>query len=166
MRFSDTREIARTLNSVHLLVPVVRPVDNAKPGPGRIAISPGDPTLVIGYGTNFTKLAPKMQLMFPKATGFALAEVMEIISDTELWVRDEFSVDGTKKTLVIIETLLEAKTTNDADGLDYKILPHLDQGVMYEDVYRRLSEGGSIAIFPEGTSTSRGRSIGCSLTCN
>lgn len=139
----------RTLTNTPLLVPVVRAADDAKPGPGRITISSEDPTLVIGYGTSFSKLAPKMQLMFSKATGFALAEVSEVISDTEVRVKKEFSIEGAKKTPKIIEKLLEAKA-NGVDGLDYKILPHIDQGVMYKDVYHRLTEGSSIAIFPEG----------------
>lgn len=142
--------ISRKLNFGSMAVPVVRALDDAKPGPGRIVISSEDPTLVIGYGTRFSKMVPKMQLMFSKAAGSAIAEVIDIISDTEVRVRNEFSVDGTKKTLKIIEKLLDAKTTNGVDGLDYWILPYIDQGVMYGDVYHRLSEGGSIAIFPEG----------------
>jgi hypothetical protein len=36
------------------------------------------------------------------------------------------------------------------EGLQYKILPHVDQDQTYGAVFQRLNEGGSIGIFPEG----------------
>lgn len=40
--------------------------------------------------------------------------------------------------------------TPSVEGLEYKILPYIDQSDMYGAVYHRLLQGGSIAIFPEG----------------
>jgi glycerol-3-phosphate O-acyltransferase/dihydroxyacetone phosphate acyltransferase len=38
-----------------------------------------------------------------------------------------------------------------ADGLAFKVLPHVDQEETYGAVYQRLNENGSIGIFPEGS---------------
>lgn len=35
-------------------------------------------------------------------------------------------------------------------GLDFKVLPYVDQQQMYRLVYDSLKHGGSIGIFPEG----------------
>lgn len=134
-----------------LLVPVARAADDAKTATGRIALSVDDPCLVIGYGTSFTQLKPRMQLMFPKSVGSPVAEVLEVISDTEVRVKKEFSGETGKKTAKIMEKLREVKNSSGVDGLDFKTMPYIDQGTMYGEVYRRLTEGGAIAIFPEGT---------------
>ncbi|KAG8864956.1 hypothetical protein FRB96_003544 [Tulasnella sp. 330] len=138
-------------------IPVARAGDYAKTGTGRIALSVDDPCLVIGYGTSFTEqLKPKMQLMFPKSVGSPVAEVLEVISDTEIRVKKEFAAgESGKKTAKITEKLNEVKSTSGIDGLDYKTMPYIDQGTMYGEVYRRLTEGGAIAIFPEGGSHDR-----------
>lgn len=36
------------------------------------------------------------------------------------------------------------------EGLEYKILPHVEQDATYGAVFQRLNEGGAIGIFPEG----------------
>ena len=36
------------------------------------------------------------------------------------------------------------------EGLQYKILPHVDQEETYGAVFQRLKEGGAIGVFPEG----------------
>lgn len=38
------------------------------------------------------------------------------------------------------------------DGLEYKVLPHVEQEDTYGAVFQRLKEGGTIGIFPEGES--------------
>lgn len=131
-------------------VPVARAADSAKPGSGRIALSPDDPCLVIGYGTKFTtELAPKKQIMLPKSLGSSVAEVVEVISDTQARVKKEFGGESGKTTSKLREKVQEVKKEG-KDGVEYRVLPFIDQGEMYGAVYKRLTEGGSIAIFPEG----------------
>ena len=68
-----------------------RAADSAKPGIGRVYLSADDPCLVIGEGTQFlSEFKPQMQIMLPKSVNSALAEVLEVISDTELRVKREF----------------------------------------------------------------------------
>jgi glycerol-3-phosphate O-acyltransferase / dihydroxyacetone phosphate acyltransferase len=106
---------------------------------------------VIGHGTKFkVELAPKKQIMLSQSLGSPIAEVVEVISDTEVRIKKEFGGESGKKTSKIRERLQEIKETDNIDGLDFKVLPYVDQGDMYGYVYRRLTEGGSIAIFPEG----------------
>ncbi|KAJ7097527.1 hypothetical protein C8R44DRAFT_811549 [Mycena epipterygia] len=136
---------ARLLESV----PVARAADSIKPGTGRIRLSPDDPCTVIGEGTRFlSEFTPRMQVMLPKSLGNAAAEVAEIISDTELKIKKEFSTEGGKST----DQFREAA---EKDGLEFRTLPFVDQGDMYRHVYDCLNRGGSIGIFPEGGSHDR-----------
>ena len=126
-------------------VPVVRAADDAKPGTGQITISDEDPCLIIGHDTKFTtEFTPKMQVMLPRAVGSSVAEVVEVLSDTQLKIRKEFS--GVAK---VREKIKEAQAAGQ-QGLSYKRLPFVDQHEMYQYVYQCLTEGGAICIFPEG----------------
>ena len=129
---------------------MVRAADDAKPGTGQVTISDDDPCLVIGYGTRFTKeFTPKMQIMLPKSVSFAVAEVTEVISDTELRIKKEFGGESGKGTARIREKTKELLAEG-KQGFDFKKLPHVDQKEMYHHVYQCLTEGGCIGIFPEG----------------
>ncbi|KAH9946190.1 glycerol-3-phosphate O-acyltransferase [Epithele typhae] len=131
-------------------IPVVRAADSAKPGAGMVSLSDEDACLVIGHNTKFmSEFTPKMQMMLPRSLGSAVAEVTEIISDTQLRIRKEFS-GGAKIREKIQEARAEGK-----QGLTYKRLPFVDQAEMYQYVYQCLTEGGAIAIFPEGGSHDR-----------
>lgn len=92
-----------------------------------------------------------MQIMLPKSVNSATAEVVEVISDTELRIKKEFGGETGKGTARIREKLAEAKAGGQ-DGLAFKALPFIDQQEMYRGVYERLKEGGCIGIFPEGQS--------------
>ncbi|KAJ7604047.1 hypothetical protein DFH06DRAFT_1003045 [Mycena polygramma] len=136
---------ARLINSI----PVARAADSIKPGTGRVRLSPDDPCTVIGEGTKFlTEFKPRMQIMLPKSLASPAAEILEVISDTELKIKKEFSADGTKCT----EKVKEAMGT---EGLEFRKLPFIDQQDMYRHVYDALNRGGSIGIFPEGGSHDR-----------
>ncbi len=127
------------------VVPVVRAADDAKAGTGEITISEEDPCLIIGHGTRFTtEFKPRMQILLPKSVGSNVAEVVEIISDTQLRVRKEFS--GTARLRERIKEL-QASGKN---GFSFQCLPFVDQHQMYQHVYQSLTEGGAICIFPEG----------------
>lgn len=132
-----------------LTVPVVRAADEAKAGKGLIRLSDVDPCIVLGEGTSFlSQFSPKMQIMLSKNLNFAVAEVVEIISDTELRVKKEFGGENGKGTTRFREAVKESN----GKGITYKALPFVDQQEMYGHVYQRLKEGGCIGIFPEGTS--------------
>ena len=129
---------------------MTRAVDYAKPGSGRVSLADDDPCLVIGHGTNFTsEFSPRWQILLPKSTGSLVAEVVEIISETQLRIKKEFGGESGKGTTRVREKVEEARE-NGESGLDYKRLPFTDQQDMYRFVYKRLKEGGCIGIFPEG----------------
>ncbi|TFY63985.1 hypothetical protein EVJ58_g2911 [Rhodofomes roseus] len=134
---------------------MVRAADEAKPGTGYVSLSEHDPCIVVGHSTQFTKeLGPRMQIMLPKSVNAPLAEVLEVISDTELKLKKEFGGDGGKGTLKIRQKVLELQAQSEP-GLEFKKIPHLDQQDMYHHVYQCLTEGGCIGIFPEGGSHDR-----------
>lgn len=137
-------------SSHHLEVPVVRAADYATPGTGRIRLSPDDPCTVLGEGTKFTlELAPRMQIMLPKSVGSPVAEVTQIISDTELKVKRVFGGETAKVTSRIREKTDELRTRG-VDGMEFQRLPFVDQQEAFRLVYQRLTEGKFIGIFPEG----------------
>ncbi|UZJ52167.1 hypothetical protein CBS101457_001487 [Exobasidium rhododendri] len=125
-------------------IPVARAADSSKPGKGALSLhASGDPCLIQGHGSQFTKqLVVKGQIVLPKATGHASAEVVEVISDTEIRIKKEFK---DQKALDALR----------GDGCLYHCLPFVDQRKMYASVYESLSKGGSLGIFPEGGSHDR-----------
>lgn len=132
------------------LVPVARAADSAKPATGRIWLSPDDPCLVLGEGTQFTKeFTPKMQIMLPKSVNSPVAEVSEVLSDTELRIKREFGGESGKGTARIREKVTELRQEG-ISGLEFKKMPYVDQQDMYRHVYQCLKDGGAIGIFPEG----------------
>ncbi|KAF8921337.1 glycerol-3-phosphate O-acyltransferase [Mucidula mucida] len=134
-------------------IPVSRAADSASPGTGTLRLSPDDPCLVLGVGTRFTsEFSPRMQILLPKSIGSLLAEVVEVISDTELRVKREFG--GEKGTAKVRDKLAELEAEGKA-GLEFKKLPFVDQQEMYRYVYECLQNNGSIGIFPEGGSHDR-----------
>jgi glycerol-3-phosphate O-acyltransferase/dihydroxyacetone phosphate acyltransferase len=115
-----------------------------------IWISPDDPCLVYGEGTRFlSEFSPKMQIMVSKSLGSFVAEVSEVVSDTELIVKREFGGESGKGTTRIRERVSELRKEG-VKGVEFKKLPFVDQQEMYRHVYKCLNEGGSIGIFPEG----------------
>ena len=133
-----------------LLVPVARAQDSAIAGTGKVYLSPDDPCLVLGEGTTFLEeLRPKMQIMLSKAVNSSVAEVVEVISDTLLRIKNEFHSETEKSTKLFREKAEEAKSQG-IDGLSFKTLPYVDQNEMYQDVYQRLRDGHCVAVYPEG----------------
>lgn len=129
---------------------MARAADSAKPGTGFVWLSPDDPCLVIGEGTQFTKeFSTKMQIMLPKSVNSAVAEVSEILSDTELRIKREFGGESGKGTARIRERVMELRHDG-LPGLEFKKMPYVDQQDMYRHVYECLQAGRSIGIFPEG----------------
>ena len=77
--------------------------------------------------------------MLSKSVGSPIAEVVEVLSDTELRIKKEFSSTS--------------RIREKEGGLEFKAMPHVDQGEMYKTVYKELREGGCLGIFPEGNCT-------------
>jgi hypothetical protein len=98
---------------------------------------------VTGSNTEFrTQLFPKdtIVLVGPHAHGDDKAEVVEVISDTELLIKSPFK-------------LLDELTSE--QGSLYKCMPHVEQATVYKSVHDELNQGGCITIFPEGGSHDR-----------
>lgn len=127
-----------------MLVPVIRPQDLAVPGKGRIQLlnRKSEPLRITGIDTQFTaQLRPRDTIALPRNAG--KAEVMEVVSDTELLIKKEF------KELKALELL----TSN--EGSEYKCIPHVEQESVYRCVHEELNKGNCITIFPEGGSHDR-----------
>ena len=119
-------------------------------GTGRISLSTEDPCLVLGEGTCFlTEFAPRMQIMLSQSLNSLVAEVSEVLSDTQLKIKREFGGESGKGTTRIREKVSELQQEG-LKGLEFKRLPFVDQQEMYRYVYQCLKKGGSIGIFPEG----------------
>ena len=96
-----------------------------------------------------------MQIMLPKSAGSVVAEVVEVISDTELRIKREFGGESGKGTALVREKLRQLREQEGKEvGLEFKKVPHIDQQQTYHHVYECLNEGGCIVIFPEGLSLS------------
>lgn len=147
---------ARALGSIG----VVRAADRAKPGVGRISYWPADETdkagedlRICGYGTQFTKqLEVRGQLVLPKSFGSSSAEVEEIISDTECRVKRKFKDVPNKLAASQALTATPVSAEKGNVGVEFTVFPYIDQSLMYGQVFKKLTEGGSLGIFPEGVS--------------
>jgi glycerol-3-phosphate O-acyltransferase/dihydroxyacetone phosphate acyltransferase len=90
-----------------------------------------------------------MQIMLPKSLNSSVAEVAEVISDTELKIKRDFGGESGKTTARVREKLAELQAEGKY-GLEFKTLPFVDQQKMYREVYQCLKDGRAIGIFPEG----------------
>ncbi|MCJ1355310.1 MAG: hypothetical protein MMC33_005301 [Icmadophila ericetorum] len=136
-------------------LPVTRAMDKIKPGKGMIYLPEPDkdPTLVRGVGTDFTSsdymvsgsiILPKVGKEAPETESIA-----EILGSEELRLKTPFkSPDG-------IRQLTTKAVQSDQKGTTFKVAPHIDQSKMFDAVFRELSAGGFIGIFPEGGSHDR-----------
>lgn len=115
--------LARSMNSI----PVERPQDLAKPGPGTITSNGAN---VRGEGTRFTSTCkPGMSLM---AEGISLGAVEEVVSDTELKLKRPAEQDL-------------------SEPVSYQVAPNVSHEQLYSEVFGVLKKDGCVAIFPEGT---------------
>ncbi|KAH8099481.1 hypothetical protein BXZ70DRAFT_227939 [Cristinia sonorae] len=92
-----------------------------------------------------------MSILLPKSVSSLSAEVSEVISDTELRLKREFSGSKGESTWLVREKV----ELSGGNGLEYKRMPFINQEDMYHHVYDSLRAGGSIGIFPEGGSHDR-----------
>ncbi|KAI8138022.1 hypothetical protein BJV82DRAFT_524338 [Fennellomyces sp. T-0311] len=118
-------------------IPVIRPQDLASKGQGTIRSSQ-DGSRLIGTDTAFLQQVGSRDLIFLSKT--VQIQVAEVVSDTELVL---------KKPLTDLVS----------EDIPYKIIPHVDQKTLYDQVHKRLAESGSIVIFPEGGSHDRSQML-------
>lgn len=114
---------------------MIRPQDLVKRGKGTIKIDCEDALHIIGTSTQF------MMQLFPMdmiLIGEDKAQVVKVISDTELMIKYEFK---------LIDEL--------GGEYEYKCMPHVEQSSVYQSVHDELNKGGCITIFPEGGSHDR-----------
>jgi glycerol-3-phosphate O-acyltransferase/dihydroxyacetone phosphate acyltransferase len=130
-------------------LPVTRAMDNVRPGEGQIFLADpdGDTTLLSGRNVDFTKLSVGSLIILPKAGGGSPEQqaIARIIGPEELLLKAPFKASEGGEPLH--DQLLT--------GISYKVAPHIDQSEMYDAVFRSLSDGGCIGIFPEGGSHDR-----------
>lgn len=149
---STKRRLIGTFSRLMRCIPVVRAQDDIKRGVGHITThASGDPLLIQGVGTQFTaQLRTRSQVVLPKATQYATAEVAEVISDTEIRLRSPLAGPNVDEAL-----RGELEQGGSAPGSAFSTMPYVDQREMYSSVYRSLSAGECIGIFPEGGSHDR-----------
>lgn len=130
-------------------LPVARAMDNVRPGQGQVFLADpdGDSTLIHGRDVDFTTLSVGTLVILP-TTGKESPEqqsIAEVIGPKELRLKAPFRASQAGERLH--EQLLV--------GVSYKVAPHVDQSETYDSVFRSLSDGGCIGIFPEGGSHDR-----------
>lgn len=119
-------------------IPVSRPQDHAKAGPGKVFF---DGLKILGENTKFTQLKKGDKLRPAKSPeGY---RVKEVISDTEGILAEDYGEASPK---------LEA---SQGKWVTYDILGYVDQSKMFESVQTALANGSCLGIFPEGGSHDR-----------
>lgn len=129
-------------------VPVGRAQDNKKAAKGKVYLpdAEGDGNILKGRGTSFTSgefMAGGMIVLPSVNNESASAEIGEIVSDGEIRLKKPFKGNTAKRQLTA------------EDGTSFSVAPHIDQSAVYNAVFKRISEGGCIGIFPEGGSHDR-----------
>ncbi|KAI6118395.1 glycerol-3-phosphate O-acyltransferase [Pisolithus sp. B1] len=140
-------------------IPVVRAMDEAKPGTGLVYLSPDDPCLLLGERTRFkSEFSPRTQIMLPKSVDSVVAEVLEVISDTKLRLKREFGSEtggSHDRTDLLplkagVSTMALGAMANDP-SVNVKIVP---VGLYYFHAHqfrsRAVVEFGSALDVPEG----------------
>lgn len=148
---------AKALNAI----PVVRPQDLTKRGTGAITLksspSSSSSSSILLHGTPDTlftsQLKPRSTITFimtpSSPTAFTItAEVVEVVSDTEVYVKN-FTSEQEPDTSKLFREMMGAP------GYPFKITPHIDQAAMFSAVYEKLAQRECIGIFPEGGSHDR-----------
>lgn len=130
-------------------LPVTRAMDNIRPGKGEVSLADptGDKTLLRGRNVDFTTLSVGSLIILPKSGNDSPEQqaIAEILGPDHLRLKAPFK--ASKASEPLHEELLA--------GTSYKVAPYVDQGEMYDTVFRSLSASGCIGIFPEGGSHDR-----------
>ncbi|KAI9484616.1 hypothetical protein BDB00DRAFT_774547 [Zychaea mexicana] len=132
---SFKKKVIGQLATMIKAIPVIRPQDLASKGKGTVRLSE-DGSRLIGTDTAFHQQVAARDLI--SLSKPLKVEVAEVISDT---------------VVVLKKPVAEPNVV--AEDVTYKIIPHIDQSTLYDQVHKRLAESGSIVIFPEGGSHDR-----------
>lgn len=127
-------------------IPVERAQDFLKLGQGKVFVDPNDDCVLIGENTAFTKQCQKKGLIgLPNSLGNC--QIASIEDDTHLTLTKPF---GSKNSE--IQSRIDKAFR---DGTSFKIAPHIDNHVVFENVFNHLNDGNILGIFPEGGSHDR-----------
>ena len=121
--------LARLLKSI----PVERAQDLAFKGPGAVWLSPEDGLTLLGRGTSFLE---QLHAGDSVSWGGVTGRVESVESDERCTLRAPL------------------KPPTD-EYVPYKVMPHVDQSLMFTEVYSALLKGRAVGIFPEGGSHDR-----------
>ena len=146
-------------------VPVGRALDSTKSMPGKIYLPDpdNDPLLVRGVGTDFEKKDFQVGglLVLPSVKNAAAnAEILEIKGPEEIRLKKPFKGSiainqMTGREVVVADGKTEDDYKGEFQGTPFKVAPKVDQTLVYDAVFEKLSSGGCIGIFPEGGSHDR-----------
>lgn len=120
-------------------IPVSRPQDKAKTGPGKLIF---DGLRALGEGTKFTEIKKGDKIRPGKSP--ESYRFKEIISDTEAILAEDYGEPSP-----MLEIQCQGKWST------YDILEFVDQSKMFDAVHAALANGQCIGIFPEGGSHDR-----------
>mmetsp|Transcript_14791 Transcript_14791/g.24063 ORF Transcript_14791/g.24063 Transcript_14791/m.24063 type:complete len:606 (-) Transcript_14791:141-1958(-) len=135
------KPVIGTLARAAEAVPVVRPQDLAKVGPGRFENIDLENCTITGVDTKFTEIPAGNMVGIKKVGNFV---VVKAESDTKLTFRP-IPLDVEQPNLAAF----------DPKDNTYKITPKVQQSEMFNKVFDSLREGKCIGIFPEGGSHDR-----------
>jgi glycerol-3-phosphate O-acyltransferase/dihydroxyacetone phosphate acyltransferase len=140
--------ISRIATSIGAL-PVVRPIDHVRPEQGEIYLPSPDknPALVRARRVDFTRLSAGSLVILPRQGSESPDQqtIAQILGSKELLLQEPFQAAKAGHPL---QAQLLTSTA-------YKIAPHVDQGNMFDAVFRRLASSSCIGIFPKGGSDDR-----------
>jgi len=152
-------------------VPVGRALDETKAAKGIVYLPEpdDDPTLLRGIDTVFDNgdFVEGGLIVLPSVKNVAAnTEIAEVMSATEIRLKKPFKGTVALKQLTgrgikegdseiddkAQEQILAGRTDK---GTKFRVAPKIDQSKVYDAVFDRLANGGSVGIFPEGGSHDR-----------
>ncbi|GMH98277.1 hypothetical protein TrST_g981 [Triparma strigata] len=129
-------------------VPVLRPQDIAFKGAGKILRIEED----VENGT--------CKMIGDENCQFTKVDIKKGAKIRGKWEGDLLVSEApTKDNEIMLAPLREPKASVPGGGCDYKILPKIDQKVVFDKVFKVLAKNGTIGIFPEGGSHDQGHLI-------
>ena len=168
--------MARTMNAI----PVERPQDLAVRGEGKVRVIPEaadvrapSPAMfarnplspvVEGRKSSAEHSSSKEKKDFDSFKGTLFGQSTAFLS--QIGPKDSIVFDGTKIRAVVVSVQSDTEAVvrynvGDEDALEasgysgYKVIPHVDQKIMFQNVIKCLSKDGAVGIFPEGGSHDR-----------
>ncbi|KAI5949999.1 hypothetical protein KGF57_004509 [Candida theae] len=127
-------------------IPVERAQDLLKKGTGKIYVDKEDNRIIRGEGTKFNaECQVKGLIGLPNSLGNG--SIQEIFDDEKILLKKPFS-SPREEIQQRIDEKLHA-------GTEFKIAPHIDNHVVFQNVFTHLNDGKVLGIFPEGGSHDR-----------